>query len=74
MSQLSTALHTVTLFNRPLYNLIDVSKQLGHASVKMTLDVYAHWIPGGKKSEVDGLDSRTAPAGNGPPSAEVTNG
>lgn len=49
-------------------NLIDVSKQLGHASVKMTLDVYAHWIPGGKKSEVDGLDSKTAPL------AEATNG
>jgi integrase len=40
-------------------NLLDVAKQLGHASVKMTLDVYAHWIPGGKKSEVDGLDSKT---------------
>ena len=53
--------------------LIDVSKQLGHASVKMTLDVYTHWIPGGKKSEVDGLDSKTAPMGNNGESAEVTN-
>ena len=49
-------------------NIIDVSKQLGHASVKMTLDVYAHWVPGGKRSEVDGLDSKTAP------SAEATTG
>jgi integrase len=49
-------------------NIIDVSKQLGHASVKMTLDVYAHWIPGGKKSEVDGLDSKRAPV------AEAKNG
>ena len=39
-------------------NIMDVSKQLGHASVKMTLDVYAHWMPGGKKSEVDELDSK----------------
>ena len=46
-------------------NIVDVSNQLGHHSVKITLDVYAHWIPGGKKSEVDELDSRTAPAANG---------
>ena len=37
-------------------NITDVSKQLGHASVKLTLDVYNHWVPGSKKSEVDGLD------------------
>jgi integrase len=52
-------------------NLVDVSKQLGHASVKMTLDVYTHWIPGGKKSEVDGLDSVTAPVAN---NVEAKNG
>jgi hypothetical protein len=34
----------------------------------MTLDVYTHWIPDGKKSEVDGLDSIT------PPVAEAKNG
>lgn len=37
-------------------NIADVSKQLGHGSVKLTLDVYYHWMPGSKKSEVDGLD------------------
>jgi integrase len=42
-------------------NILDVSKQLGHHSVKITLDIYCHWMPGGKKSEVDGLDSRTEP-------------
>ena len=52
-------------------NILDVSKQLGHASVKMTLDVYADCMPGGKKYEVDGLDSRTAPVGN---SVEAKNG
>lgn len=52
-------------------NILDVSKQLGHHSVKITLDVYAHWMPGSKKAEVDGLDSQTEPgkqeadAGNG---------
>jgi integrase len=38
-------------------NIADVSNQLGHHSVKLTLDVYHHWIPGAKKSEVDALDT-----------------
>lgn len=37
-------------------NIADVSNQLGHYSVKLTLDTYNHWLPGKKKSEVDGLD------------------
>ncbi|MDA3791816.1 MAG: site-specific integrase [Desulfobacula sp.] len=37
-------------------NVADVSKQLGHHSVKFTMDIYYHWIPGGNKNEVDGLD------------------
>ena len=37
-------------------NIADVSKQLGHYSVKFTMDVYYHWVPGGSKAEVDGLD------------------
>ncbi|MBW2309817.1 MAG: site-specific integrase [Deltaproteobacteria bacterium] len=37
-------------------NIQDVSNQLGHYSVKLTLDVYSHWIPGKKKDEVDALD------------------
>jgi integrase len=37
-------------------NVADVSNQLGHHSVKFTMDVYYHWFPGKKKSEVDGLD------------------
>ncbi len=37
-------------------NISDVSHQLGHHSVKLTLDVYNHWTPGGKKEEVDALD------------------
>lgn len=38
-------------------NLADVSCQLGHHSVAFTLNIYYHWLPGGKKSEVSGLDS-----------------
>ncbi len=37
-------------------NIADVSNQLGHHSVKLTLDVYHHWMPGDKKAEVDALD------------------
>ncbi len=39
-----------------MHNVADVSKQLGHHSVKFTMDIYYHWIPGGNKNEVDGLD------------------
>ncbi|UCE52275.1 MAG: site-specific integrase [Desulfobacterales bacterium] len=39
------------------HNVGDVSYQLGHSSIKMTYDVYAHWIPGHHKSEVDDLDN-----------------
>ena len=38
-------------------SITDVSNQLGHYSVKLTLDVYNHWLPGGNKDQVDGLDS-----------------
>jgi len=38
------------------HNVGDVSYQLGHSSIKMTYGVYAHWIPGQVKSEVDELD------------------
>lgn len=31
-------------------NLQDVSKQLGHHSIKFTLDVYSHWLPGQAKN------------------------
>ncbi len=42
-------------------NIVDVSKQLGHADVAITLKTYTHWMPATKKSQVDELDSRTAP-------------
>lgn len=37
-------------------NIADVSNQLVHHSVKLTLDTYYHWMPGKNKSEVDSLD------------------
>lgn len=43
-------------------NVADISKQLGHHSVKFTMDVYYHWMPGGSKKEVDGLDDMVSDA------------
>lgn len=40
------------------HNVGDVSYQLGHSSIKITYDVYAHWIPGHHKSEIDDLDNK----------------
>jgi len=39
------------------HSLQDVQRQLGHSSVKMTLDTYAKWMPGSRKAEVDELDN-----------------
>jgi integrase len=43
------------------HNIADVSKQLGHYTIRITIDTYYHWIPGSNKSEVDQLDFTTAP-------------
>ena len=37
-------------------SILDVSNQLRHHSVKLTLDTYYHWLPGKNKAEVDALD------------------
>ncbi|MEW6299904.1 MAG: site-specific integrase [Thermodesulfobacteriota bacterium] len=42
-----------------------VKEQLGHASIRMTVDVYGHLVPGGNRSEVDRLD--------GPETATIRN-
>ena len=52
------------------HNVGDVSYQLGHSSIKITYDVYAHWIPGQFKSEVDELDQMHPTA----PQAHTENG
>lgn len=38
------------------HNIGDISYQLGHSSVKITYDVYGHWVPGKFKNEVAELD------------------
>ena len=39
------------------HNIVDVSNQLGHASVAFTLERYTHWVPSEHKHEVDELDT-----------------
>jgi integrase len=45
------------------HNIADVSKQLGHHSINITVDTYYHWIPGTSGSEVDQLDNHSCPNG-----------
>jgi len=42
------------------HNIADVSKQLGHHSINITVDTYYHWMPGSNQSEVNQLDSPSA--------------
>ena len=37
-----------------------VSKQLGHSSIKMTVDTYGHWIPGANRQAVNKLPALNA--------------
>jgi integrase len=32
-----------------------VKEQLGHSSIKMTVDTYSHWIPGSNRAAVNKL-------------------
>ena len=43
------------------HNIADVSKQLGHHSIRITIDTYHHWMPGSAKAEVDQLDLEAVP-------------
>ena len=37
-------------------SLVYIKDQLGHHSIKVTVDIYGHLVPGGNKAAVDGLD------------------
>jgi integrase len=43
------------------HNIADVSRQLGHHSIRITVDTYYHWMPGSNAAEVDELDRKNAP-------------
>jgi len=36
-----------------------IRDQLGHYSIKVTVDIYGHLVPGGNKEAVDRLDDNT---------------
>ena len=38
------------------HNIADVSKQMGHSSIKITIDTYYHWLPSQALGEVEQLD------------------
>ena len=38
-----------------------VKDQLGHSSIKMTVYIYGHWIPGSNRQAVNKLPSLTPP-------------
>jgi integrase len=38
------------------HNIADVSRQLGHASIKITVDTYYHWLPSQHTGEISELD------------------
>jgi integrase len=40
-------------------SLVYVRDQLGHHSIKMTVDIYGHLVPGANKAAVDRLDDET---------------
>ena len=37
-------------------NIGDISRQLGHSSIEVKMDIYHHWIPEKKKDEFDAPD------------------
>ena len=43
------------------HNIADVSRQLGHHSIRITVDTYYHWMPGSNSSEVNELDGKNPP-------------
>jgi integrase len=50
-------------------NILDISKQLGHSSIKITMDIYSKHIPGEHRSQVDALDGENPPKNDEKPEA-----
>jgi integrase len=44
--------------------LVYIKEQMGHSSIKVTIDLYGHLVPGAHKAEVDKLDDWTATCRN----------
>src|SRR5262249_11395569 len=48
--------------------------QLGHSSIKMTVDIYGHWIPGANRQAVNRLPGLNGPVAQPYPNPEKKNG
>ena len=58
--------HTyATLLIQDNQSLAYVQQQLGHASIKITVDTYGHLVPGGNRQAVDRLDNVLVEVGEG---------
>ena len=38
------------------YSMLHVKEQLGHSSIKVTVDLYGHYLPSENKGAIDSLD------------------
>mgnify|MGYP001596272611 FL=1 len=52
--------------------LLTVSRQLGHASIAITADVYAHAVPGGNRAAAEAMEEALSRAQTHPPRALPT--
>lgn len=46
--------------------IVYVSRQLGHSSIQVTVDLYGHFIPGADRHHVEGLAGAIEQADTGP--------
>ena len=51
---------TVTFL--PTFRKVEVSREAGHHSIKITVDTYYHWIPENAGKDIDDLDHLQPPA------------
>jgi integrase len=55
-------------------SLAYVKEQMGHHSIRVTVDTYGHLVPGGNKAAVDRLDDQPAQADGNPCATYTRNG
>jgi len=47
------------------HNIVEVSREAGHSSIKITVDTYYHWVPDNAGDDMDQLD-QTQPSATYP--------
>src|SRR4051812_16753554 len=51
--------------------IVYVSKQLGHSSISVTVDLYGHFVPGADRHHVEGLADAIETAGTEPAATQA---